>query len=441
MGKKQPSLLLGVSFMSLSIISSNYAVAVGTSSNDVSVPFLATFDPSSTNVGYPLGKRWINKSGNSEFVLTSYTPSNGTLSANWQTSASPTGSISTITGDSGGALSPSAGNINILGTAAQITTTGSGSTLTISIPTTFSIGSTAGAAGGTISVGTGDFVLAGAAASDITLGSGISTGNILFGADQTSGTLTIGGSAQSGTIAIRGGAGGTVEIANTSGTTTLNLALGGGINNVNLATGLGNNIIAIGSTAGTSSIAMGVGTGNFSLNGVAGSTYSIGASTTTGTILIGGTAQTGAITLGSSSGTNIVNLGTGAGATTINIATGVTNAKTIHIGDGAISGNVITIGSTTGTGAITLNAGLGPVTSNSNFICSGSIQGITLYASADAGGVAANNSLSNVNSTTIGAGDGTIKMSSGNPGTNTGWMKCYIGTQVAWIPTWTTNSP
>lgn len=47
-----------------------------------------------------------------------------------------TGVVQTITGDSGGALSPSSGNINILGTSGQITTTGSGSTLTLAFPTT-----------------------------------------------------------------------------------------------------------------------------------------------------------------------------------------------------------------------------------------------------------------------------------------------------------------
>lgn len=44
--------------------------------------------------------------------------------------------VLTITGDTGGALSPTAGNINILGTTGQITTTGSGSTLTLALPTT-----------------------------------------------------------------------------------------------------------------------------------------------------------------------------------------------------------------------------------------------------------------------------------------------------------------
>lgn len=45
--------------------------------------------------------------------------------------------IATLTGGSGGALSPTTGNFNILGTANQLTSTGSGSTITFSIPATF----------------------------------------------------------------------------------------------------------------------------------------------------------------------------------------------------------------------------------------------------------------------------------------------------------------
>lgn len=45
-----------------------------------------------------------------------------------------TGGVVTLTADSGGPLSPTAGNIDILGTADQITTTGAASTITISLP-------------------------------------------------------------------------------------------------------------------------------------------------------------------------------------------------------------------------------------------------------------------------------------------------------------------
>lgn len=62
-------------------------------------------------------------------------------------------------------------------------------------------------------------------------------------------------------------------------------------------------------------------------------------------------------------------------------------------------------------------------------------------AGADIGGFAAFTSLTNTNSTTIGAGTGTVKMSSGNNSNNGAWIKIYVGTTAYWIPAWTTNSP
>lgn len=60
---------------------------------------------------------------------------------------------------------------------------------------------------------------------------------------------------------------------------------------------------------------------------------------------------------------------------------------------------------------------------------------------ADTGGGTGFTSLTNSNSTTISTGVGSIKMSSANAGTNSAWIKIYIGTTAYWIPAWTTNSP
>lgn len=68
-------------------------------------------------------------------------------------------------------------------------------------------------------------------------------------------------------------------------------------------------------------------------------------------------------------------------------------------------------------------------------------QNASLSVAADTGGIASTNTISSANSTTISTGTGTVKMSSANNANNTGWLKCYIGTQVAWIPCWTTNAP
>lgn len=83
--------------------------------------------PTSNDRRYKLGTEWINKSTNAVYKLTSVVAG----SANWEILGAPGGAVATITGDSGGALSPSSGNINVIGTSAQgLSFAGSGSTLT-----------------------------------------------------------------------------------------------------------------------------------------------------------------------------------------------------------------------------------------------------------------------------------------------------------------------
>lgn len=83
--------------------------------------------PTTNDRRYKIGSQWVNKSANNTYVLTSVVAG----SANWEPTGGATLFVQTITGDTGGALSPTAGNINILGTAAQgLSFSGSGSTLT-----------------------------------------------------------------------------------------------------------------------------------------------------------------------------------------------------------------------------------------------------------------------------------------------------------------------
>jgi hypothetical protein len=109
-----------------------------------------------------------------------------------------TGLVATLTGDSGGARPPTAGNINLLGTANQITVTGAASTLTWSIPATFiapgSIASTTTITAGTALVAT----------TTVTAGTGITStlGNIVASAgniDATLGSMSAGTTITAGT--------------------------------------------------------------------------------------------------------------------------------------------------------------------------------------------------------------------------------------------------
>lgn len=67
--------------MSTPVGASLYTQGFGSRPENVEIPFYSSVAPASTNVNFPLGKRWITP--NSEYVLTSFTSSNGSLSANW----------------------------------------------------------------------------------------------------------------------------------------------------------------------------------------------------------------------------------------------------------------------------------------------------------------------------------------------------------------------
>lgn len=85
----------------------------------------ATRSPTSSDRAYVKGTLWLDTAASTAFMW----PGSG----NWISLGSgTTGAIVTLTGDTGGALSPTAGNINILG-GAGVTVTGSGSTLTVAL--------------------------------------------------------------------------------------------------------------------------------------------------------------------------------------------------------------------------------------------------------------------------------------------------------------------
>lgn len=106
-----------------------------------------------------------------------------TVDASGFVSTSGTGVANTITGDSGGALSPTAGNWNILGLSGS-KTSGSGSTLTIKSPPFSDIGATASSV-----LNSGEF-LTGTFTRTTPVTAGLADGDLLIYV-VTSGTLTI----------------------------------------------------------------------------------------------------------------------------------------------------------------------------------------------------------------------------------------------------------
>ena len=179
---------------------------IGASSTSLSslgvLPFVANYAPGTTNIKGPggpfqVGQVWIDSAANTAYTLTSLSSSNGSVTATWTTTAAA-GSLNTLTGDSGGAISPSAGNITLAGTSGQIVTTGSGSTITFSLSSTMVVpgslevtgllkgdaSATINTAGTTLNLATDNDTAA------VNLGNGTSARTISIGT--TSGVKTIG---------------------------------------------------------------------------------------------------------------------------------------------------------------------------------------------------------------------------------------------------------
>jgi len=107
-----------------------------------------------------------------------------TVDTNGFVSTSGTGIAQTITGDSGGALSPTAGNWNVLGLSGS-KTSGSGSTLTIKSPPFSQIGSSA-----TSALNTGEFVTA-AVTRTLPASAGLADGDLFIYVCTTASALVI----------------------------------------------------------------------------------------------------------------------------------------------------------------------------------------------------------------------------------------------------------
>lgn len=109
-----------------------YTQGFGSRPENVEVPHIDVRAPASTDILYPIGKSWIDSVGLAAYALAGLSTSAGVTSATWITTGGGTGAVATLTGDTGTAI-PAAGNIKIAGTADQITTAASGSTVTLSL--------------------------------------------------------------------------------------------------------------------------------------------------------------------------------------------------------------------------------------------------------------------------------------------------------------------
>lgn len=109
-----------------------YSLGAGSSSDSVLFPVLATDDPTSQDSGYALNKRWVNTLTGDEFILISTPVNNGIKTGTWLTLSYGASTLTFLTGNVGGDISPVANGISTLG-GNNITSTGSPGIITFSV--------------------------------------------------------------------------------------------------------------------------------------------------------------------------------------------------------------------------------------------------------------------------------------------------------------------
>ena len=201
-----------------------YTQGFGSRPENVEVPHIDTRAPATSDVNYPVGKVWINTSGNTAYILTSLTSFNGSVTANWEATGGGSSAIATINTNA-----PVGGNYTLAGTANQIAVAQSAGTTTFSVPSSPSFA-------GTVTSGTGFTATTGnitattgavSANTTVTAGTGVTatTGNIVA----TAGAVSAG-------TTVTGGTGVTATTGNITATNG-NIVLGTAGNKINVATG------------------------------------------------------------------------------------------------------------------------------------------------------------------------------------------------------------
>lgn len=409
--------------------------AVGFGVPFVEIPAMAkqySSAPTSSDTNFQLGYTWVYANGNNRTVYI-YGGKDSNGDGVWSLASPGASDVDTLTGDSGGALSPTAGNITIAG-GTNVTTAGAASTITVNLDAAITLATSVSSPLYTVAAAT-DLAITSAAGQDIVLKMGDAAGankvSFLDSADAEVFAIDSNGAVTFGAITVTDftSTGTAQDIGNSNSATTIQLGKGTGGNTisvnagintganvVNIATGAaaGNSTVSVlsgAATAGTSTLNLNTGTGAITrntnigtgaavVNGIniggtganviaigntqTGGSVAIGDAMTTGTISIGGTgAQTGTITISASTGTQAINIAATDGT------------KTIAIGNG-VDGNQISIGNGVNTSSQTISIGNGASASDSIVnILSG-------VGTAGAGTLALGN---NTRVTTIGLGD------------------------------------
>ena len=92
------------------------------------IPVISSTTPAATNTNYPLGQVWLDQTSGMAYILAKVASSTAT----WNVMTAGSADINTMSADTGGSLTPSAGNMIIAG-GTNISTAGSGHTITVNL--------------------------------------------------------------------------------------------------------------------------------------------------------------------------------------------------------------------------------------------------------------------------------------------------------------------
>lgn len=360
---------------------------------------------------------------------------------NWTLVANSGGALNTLS-DGSTTVSPSGGNIAIVGTASQLLVTASAPTheLILSFPSAVTMpGSLTTTT--TLTVGT-NLTVNGTS----TFTGGITfSGNVAVGGTlDVTGLTTLGALTQVGTLSLNASGTAATTIGGSSGAITIatgagNFSLTGGGNSVSIAADAAANTVLLGSNNTTSSTHIQAGTGDLLLDGAATTQIIIGSTTQTGEIFLGRSTAGEDISIGSAvnASAQVISIGNGASAadSTVNILSGVGTAgagvlalgnnqrvTTIGLGNVApVASRTSTISGGTITTAVTdtLNLGTGGATTNA---------GATKTVNLNSGGVTLGSVLTNIATGAVTSGTHTTDIATGNRAAGTMALNLMTGT-------------
>lgn len=267
------------------------------------VPVVATRAPGTGDTNFPLGQVWVRKDTAQIYMLAAI--SSG--SATWTLASPGASDVDTLTGDSGGALSPTGGNMNILG-GTNMTVAGAGSTLTVNMDAAITLATSVSSPLYTVAAAN-DLDITSASGQDIVIKMGDAAGvnkvsftdsaDVEVAAIDSNGGFTMGAITFTGLLTANASA-----TINTAGT-ALNLATDNSADAVNIGTGTSARAISIGTSAAAHTVAIGnAAAGAITLDTAAGISLDAAAASNFNV-----TGATNDLTLGSAGGRVIVDAG------------------------------------------------------------------------------------------------------------------------------------